>query len=106
MESYGAGEILLTSMDCDGTKNGYDIPLTRAISDRVDVITSYSIHYTKLYEPFRPLDPEPLFALRDRDPGFLELDSEGVEVRRHHVADQDVAAGDCRRGHVGAGLDP
>lgn len=37
MESYGAGEILLTSMDCDGTKDGYDIPLTRAISDRVGI---------------------------------------------------------------------
>ncbi len=33
----GAGEILLTSMDCDGTKNGYDIELTRAISERVSV---------------------------------------------------------------------
>ena len=33
----GAGEILLTSMDCDGTKNGYDIPLTRAIADAVPV---------------------------------------------------------------------
>ncbi|MCR5099102.1 MAG: imidazole glycerol phosphate synthase subunit HisF [Lachnospiraceae bacterium] len=35
--SLGAGEILLTSMDCDGTKAGYDIPLTRAISDAVDI---------------------------------------------------------------------
>lgn len=35
--SLGSGEILLTSMDCDGTKAGYDIPLTRAISDAVDV---------------------------------------------------------------------
>ncbi|HXS05914.1 MAG TPA: imidazole glycerol phosphate synthase subunit HisF [Rhizomicrobium sp.] len=34
---YGAGEILLTSMDRDGTKAGYDIPLTRAISDAVSV---------------------------------------------------------------------
>lgn len=33
----GAGEILLTSMDADGTKNGYDIPLTRAVSDAVNV---------------------------------------------------------------------
>ena len=33
----GAGEILLTSMDCDGTKSGYDIPLTHAISDAVDI---------------------------------------------------------------------
>jgi cyclase len=37
MESYGAGEILLTSMDQDGTKDGYDIPLTRAVSDRVGI---------------------------------------------------------------------
>ena len=33
----GAGEILLTSMDCDGTKGGYDIELTRTIAERVPV---------------------------------------------------------------------
>ena len=37
MESYGAGEILLTSMDRDGTKTGYDLELTRVISDRVKI---------------------------------------------------------------------
>ncbi len=37
MASYGAGEILLTSMDRDGTKIGFDIPLTRAIADAVPV---------------------------------------------------------------------
>ncbi len=37
MASYGAGEILLTSMDRDGTKKGYDLELTRAISDRVRI---------------------------------------------------------------------
>lgn len=38
----GAGEILLTSMDRDGTKNGFDVPLTRAVSDavRVPVVAS------------------------------------------------------------------
>jgi len=36
-ESRGAGEILLTSMDTDGTKAGYDIPLTRAISSAVSI---------------------------------------------------------------------
>lgn len=36
-EKKGAGEILLTSMDCDGTKNGYDIPLTRSISESVNI---------------------------------------------------------------------
>jgi cyclase len=37
MESYGAGEILLTSMDRDGTKAGYDLELTRLISDRIKI---------------------------------------------------------------------
>lgn len=36
-ESLGAGEILLTSMDCDGTKAGYDIELTRAVSESVSI---------------------------------------------------------------------
>lgn len=36
-EMLGAGEILLTSMDCDGTKAGYDIPLSRAIADAVSI---------------------------------------------------------------------
>ncbi|MBR3510208.1 MAG: imidazole glycerol phosphate synthase subunit HisF [Lachnospiraceae bacterium] len=36
-EKMGAGEILLTSMDCDGTKAGYDIELTRAISQSVGI---------------------------------------------------------------------
>lgn len=42
MENCGAGEILLTSMDCDGTKGGYDLALTRAISEsvRIPVIAS------------------------------------------------------------------
>jgi len=37
LTAFGAGEILLTSMDRDGTKSGYDIPLTRAVSDAVSV---------------------------------------------------------------------
>jgi cyclase len=37
MVEYGAGEILLTSMDRDGTKQGFDLPLTRAISEAVAV---------------------------------------------------------------------
>ncbi|MBR3638090.1 MAG: imidazole glycerol phosphate synthase subunit HisF, partial [Lachnospiraceae bacterium] len=36
-DELGAGEILLTSMDCDGTKNGYDLELTRIISENVSV---------------------------------------------------------------------
>ena len=36
-EELGAGEILLTSMDCDGTKAGYDLELTRAVSQSVSI---------------------------------------------------------------------
>lgn len=41
-ERLGAGEILLTSMDCDGTRDGYDLQLTRAVADavRIPVIAS------------------------------------------------------------------
>jgi len=37
MEEYGSGEILLTSMDADGTKQGYDLELTRAVSRAVTI---------------------------------------------------------------------
>lgn len=37
MQEMGAGELLLTSMDKDGTKSGFDLELTRAISDAVDI---------------------------------------------------------------------
>ena len=36
-EKRGAGEILLTSMDCDGQKDGYDVELTKAVSERVGI---------------------------------------------------------------------
>ena len=37
VEALGAGEILLTSMDCDGTRDGYDLELTRAIAEAVTI---------------------------------------------------------------------
>ena len=37
VERLGAGEILLTSMDCDGTKNGYDVELTRRVAEAVSI---------------------------------------------------------------------
>lgn len=55
-ESQGAGEILLTSMDCDGTKNGYDLELTQTISDTVSipVIASGGVgNLEHLYEAFK-----------------------------------------------------
>ena len=55
MESYGAGEILLTSMDCDGLKTGYDLALTCAVSGAVGlpVIASGGAgNLEHLYEAF------------------------------------------------------
>lgn len=37
VEDLGAGEIVLTSMDCDGTKDGYDIEITKAVSEAVSI---------------------------------------------------------------------
>lgn len=37
VEDFGAGEILLTSMDADGTKDGYDIPMTRLVTSKVGI---------------------------------------------------------------------
>ena len=37
VERRGAGEILLTSMDCDGTQDGYDLALTRAVAEAVSI---------------------------------------------------------------------
>ena len=37
VEQLGAGEILLTSMDCDGTKDGYDLELTRTVAEHVSI---------------------------------------------------------------------
>jgi len=37
VEALGAGEILLTSMDCDGTQSGYDIPLTRTVAETTNI---------------------------------------------------------------------
>src|SRR5262249_44225544 len=42
METRGAGEIVLTSMDADGTRQGYDVPMTRAVAEtvRIPVVAS------------------------------------------------------------------
>ena len=36
-DKLGAGEILLTSMDCDGTKAGYDVELTKTVAENVSI---------------------------------------------------------------------
>ena len=53
--ALGAGEILLTSMDADGTKNGYDIPLTKAVSEAVNVPVIASVGAGKLEDFYEVL---------------------------------------------------
>ena len=61
-ESLGAGEILLTSMDCDGTKAGYDIELTRTIAESVGIPVIASGGAGTLehfYDALKPMQPSP-----------------------------------------------
>ncbi|MCD8215055.1 MAG: imidazole glycerol phosphate synthase subunit HisF [Clostridiales bacterium] len=90
-ESLGAGEILLTSMDCDGTKAGYDIELTRAISSavKIPVIASGGAGTKEhFYEALTEGGAEAalaasLFHYREMDIKDLKqyLDGRGIPVR-------------------------
>ncbi len=92
VESLGAGEILLTSMDCDGTKAGYDIELTRAIADSVSipVIASGGAGTMKHFKDALTDGKADaalaasLFHFREIEINDLKdyLESEGVPVRR------------------------
>ena len=90
-EKLGAGEILLTSMDCDGTKAGYDIPLTKAISSSVQIPVIAS-GGTGTMEHFAEALTDggaeaalaaSLFHYREMDIADLKkyLDKEGIPVR-------------------------
>ncbi len=87
----GAGEILLTSMDCDGTKNGYDIDLTRTVADNVGVPVIASGGAGKLehfYDAFAEGHADAalaasLFHYKELSIGQVKqyLDGRGVSVR-------------------------
>ena len=65
MESLGAGEILLTSIDADGTENGYDIDLTKCICNavRIPVIASGGCGAPRhMLEVFRKTDVDAALA--------------------------------------------
>jgi cyclase len=90
-EKLGAGEILLTSMDADGTKNGYDIEFTKAITDNVNIPVIASGGCGKL-EHFSKVFKESsadaalvasLFHYRELTIGQVKdyLSKEGMEVR-------------------------
>ncbi|MBI5014181.1 MAG: imidazole glycerol phosphate synthase subunit HisF [Deltaproteobacteria bacterium] len=91
MEAYGAGEILLTSMDRDGTKDGYDLPLTRAIAEAVEVpviASGGAGHADHLYEALSEGKADAalaasIFHYRETTIGEVKamLAARGVEVR-------------------------
>ncbi len=91
-EKLGAGEILLTSMDCDGTKNGYDLELTRTIADHVGIpVIASGGAGTKehFYEALTEGHADAalaasLFHFKELEIGDLKeyLHSRGVSVRR------------------------
>ena len=88
----GAGEILLTSMDCDGQKNGYDLELTRAVSENVGIPVIASGGAGRLEHFYDALTAgkadavlaASLFHFNEIGIGELKeyLASKGVEVRR------------------------
>ena len=91
-DRLGAGEILLTSMDCDGTKNGYDIELTRTVSDNVSIPVIASGGAGKL-EHFKEAFTEgkadavlaaSLFHYKELEISEVKeyLDREGISVRK------------------------
>jgi cyclase len=55
VEDLGAGEILLTSIDADGAKNGYDIPLNNAVADEVGIPVTASGGCGKIEDFFEVL---------------------------------------------------
>ena len=88
-EARGAGEILLTSIDADGTRAGYDLELTAAVSDAVDlpviasggagnaqhVADALGVAQAALLASILHEDPQRLASLRD------ELRGLGVSIR-------------------------
>ena len=91
-QSLGEGEILLTSMDADSTKNGYDIELTKEISDALHIPVIASGGCGKIqdfYEVFNKTDASAalaasLFHYRELTIGDVKnyLSKKGIEVRK------------------------
>ena len=91
-ESLGAGEILLTSMDCDGTKAGYDIELTKAIASSVSIPviasggagTMEHFYDALTYGQAEAALAASLFHFKEMDIKELKeyLNDKGVSVRR------------------------
>ena len=92
VEELGAGEILLTSMDADGTKDGYDLPLLKAVCDRIQIPVIASGGAGKLehlYQAFAQANADAVLAASIFHYGTFTvsqakkyLAEKGVHVRR------------------------
>ena len=89
MSDYGAGEILLTSMDADGTKDGYDIPLTRAVADAVsaNVVASGGVGTLEhLAEGLREGGADAVLAA-----SIFHFGTHTIEEAKRYLATQGIA---------------
>ena len=87
-QERGAGEILLTSMDRDGTKDGYDIPLTRTMSDMLDipVIASGGVGNPEhIYDAFKYGKADAALAA-----SIFHFNEYPVSMVKHYLQDKGV----------------
>lgn len=89
VEALGAGEIVLTSMDADGTKAGYDLPMTRAVADAVNipVVASGGAGSPEhLYRAFTEGHADAALAA-----SIFHYDEYSIPVTKQYLAEKGVA---------------
>jgi cyclase len=88
VEELGAGEIVLTSMDADGTKNGYDLPMTKAVANAVGipvVASGGAGHPSHLFDAFQVGADAALAA------SIFHYDEFSIPATKRYLADRGVA---------------
>lgn len=88
VEERGAGEILLTSMDRDGTTEGYEIPLTKRISEELDIPVIASGGCGKphhIYEVFRKTEASAALAA-----SIFHYDEYSIQEVKNYLEDRDI----------------
>jgi cyclase len=89
VEELGAGEIVLTSMDADGTKNGYDLEMTRAVADVVSipvVASGGAGHPEHLYQALTAGHADAALAA-----SIFHYNEFGIAATKKYLAERGVA---------------
>ncbi len=87
-EERGAGELFVNSIDRDGTKDGYDIPLTKAVCDTVDtpvIASSGCGHPEHMYEAFTEAGADAALAA-----SIFHFDEFSIEETKAYLAERDI----------------